>query len=168
MQRTSFTDVEESKFRLISELEEHINVISFPQVIQGEFPRLELETTAAESEVVRTSDEFTGKAEMTRTAKTRKDLRQLSTSCPTNSLVCDMELTFMNESSMQALSLIDLHEHLNSSKSLVSAIRNYGIVGCGGGTGETLSVADGFEQQSSTLIAMECHGGVYSAKSERV
>ena len=120
-----------------------------------------METTAAESEVVRISDEFTGKAEMTRTAKTRKDLRQLSTSRPTNSLVCDMELTFMNESSMQALSLIDLHE-------LVSAIRNYGIVGCGGGTGEMLSVADGFEQQSSTLIAMEYHGGVYSAKSERV
>ena len=79
MQRTSFTDVEESKSRLISELEEHINVISFPQVIQGEFPRLELETKATESEVVLTSDEFTGKAEMTRTAKTRKDLRQLKT-----------------------------------------------------------------------------------------
>ena len=149
--------MEESKSRLISELEEHINVISFPQVIQGEFPRLELETTAAESEVVRISDEFTGKAEMTRTAKTRKDLRQLSTSRPTNSLVCDMELTFMNESSMQALSLIELHEHLNSSQSLVSAIRNYGIVGFGGGTGETLSVADGFEQHSSTLTAIECH-----------
>ena len=74
----------------------------------------------------------------------------------------------MNESSMQALSLIDLHEHLNSSKTLISAIHNDGIVGCGGGTGETLSVADGFEQQSSTLIAMECHGCVYSAKSERV
>ena len=147
--------MEESKFRLISELEEHISVISFSQVIQGEFPRLELETTA-------------GKAEMTRTARTRKDLRQLSTSCPANSVVCDMELTFMNESSMQALSLFDLHEHLNSAQSLVSAIRNCGIVGCGRGTGETLSVADGFEQQSSTLIAMECHGGVYSAKSERV
>ena len=64
--------MEESKSRLISEFEEHINVISFPQVIQGEFPRLELETTAAESEVVRISDEFTGKAEMTRTAKTRR------------------------------------------------------------------------------------------------
>ena len=114
-QRTSFADVEESKSRLISELEEHIRVISFLQVIQGEFPRLELETTAAESEVVRTSDEFTGKAEMTRTAKTLKDLRQLSTSRLTNSLVCDMELTFMNESSMQALSLIELHEDLNSS-----------------------------------------------------
>ena len=62
----------------------------------------------------------------------------------------------MNESSMQALSLIDLHEHLNSSKTLISAIHNDGIVGCG--TGETLSVADGFEQQSSTLIAMEWHG----------
>ena len=92
-------------------------------MIQGEFPRLELETTAAESEVVSISDKFTGKAEMTRTAKTRKDLRQLSTSRPTNSLVCDMELTFMNESSMQALSLIELHEHLNSPQSLVSAIR---------------------------------------------
>ena len=63
----------------------------------------------------------------------------------------------MNESSTQALSLIELHEHLNSSQSLVSAIRNYGIVGCGGDTGETLSVADGFEQHSSTLTAMECH-----------
>ena len=62
------------------------------------------------------------------------------TSCPTNSLVCDMELTLMSESSLQALSLIDLHEHLNSSKTLVSAIHNDGIVGCGGGTGETLSV----------------------------
>ena len=160
--------MEESKSRLISELEEHINVISFPQVIQGEFARLELETTAAESEVVRTSDEFTGKAEMTRTAKTRKDLRQLSTSRPTNSLVCDMELTLMNYSSMQALSLIDLHKHLHPSKTLVSAIRNDGIVGCGGGTGETLSVADWFEQQSSTLAAMQCHGSVYSAKSELV
>ena len=160
--------MEESKFRLISELEEHVNVISFPQMIQGEFARLELETTAAESEVVRTSDEFTEKTEMTRTVRTRRDLRQLSTSCPTNSLVCDMELTFMNESSMQALSLIELHEHLNSSQSLVSAIRNYRIVGCGGGTGETLSVAEGFEQQSSTLIAMVCHGSVYSAKSELV
>ena len=134
----------------------------------GRIREARVETKAAESEVVRTSDEFTGKAEMTRTAKTRKDLRQLSTSRPTNSLVCDMELTFMNESSMQALSLIELHEHLNSSQSLVSAIRNYGIVGCGGGTGETLSVADGFEQHSSTLTAMECHGSVYSAKSELV
>ena len=69
---------------------------------------------------------------------------------------------------MQAFSLIELHEHLNSSKSLVSGIRNYGIVRCGGGNGETLSVPDGFEHHSSTLIAMECHGGVYSAKSERV
>ena len=96
--------MKESKFRHISEPEEHINVISFPQVTQSEFARLELEIKAAESEVVRTSDEFTGKAEMTRTAKTRKDLRQLSTSCPTNSLVCDMELTLINESSIQALS----------------------------------------------------------------
>ena len=80
-----------------------------------------METKAAESEVVRSSDEFTGKAEMTRTANTRKDLRQLSTSCSTNRLVCDMGVTFMNESSMQALNLIELHEHLNSSQSLVSA-----------------------------------------------
>ena len=77
-QRTSFADVDESKSRLISELKEHINVISFPQVIQSELARLESGTTAAKSEAVHTSDEFIGKAEMTRTAKTRKDLRQLS------------------------------------------------------------------------------------------
>ena len=70
------------------------------------------------------------------------------TSRLTNSLVCDMELTLMNESSMQALSFIDLHEHLNSSKTLVSAIHNDGIVGCGGGTGETLSVADGLSNRA--------------------
>ena len=67
-----------SKSRLISELKEHINVISFTQVIQSELARLESETTAAKSEAVHTSDDFIGKAEMTRTAKTRKDLRQLS------------------------------------------------------------------------------------------
>ena len=87
----------------------------------------------------------------------------------------------MNYSSLQALSLIDLHKHLNSSKTPVFAIRNDRVVGRGGGTGETLSVADGVEQQSATLIAMEyhgnvsssltameCHGSVYSAKSKRV
>ena len=77
-QRTSFADVDESKSRLISELKEHIHVISFTQVIQSELARLESETTAAKSEAVHTSDDFIGKAEMTRTAKTRKDLRQLS------------------------------------------------------------------------------------------
>ena len=41
-------------------------------MIQIDFARLESETTAAESEVVRTSDEFTGKAEMTRAANTQK------------------------------------------------------------------------------------------------
>ena len=50
----------------------HIHVISFLQMIQIDFARLELETTAAESEVVRTSDEFTGKAELTRTANTQE------------------------------------------------------------------------------------------------
>ena len=69
--------MKESKFRHISELEEHINVISFPQVTQSELARLESKTTTSESEAVHTSDEFTGKAEMTRTAKTRKDLWQL-------------------------------------------------------------------------------------------
>ena len=58
--------------RLIPELKEHIHVISFLQVIQIDFARLESETTAAESEVVRTSDEFTGKAELTRTANTQE------------------------------------------------------------------------------------------------
>ena len=77
-QRTSFADVDESKSRLLSELKEHINVISFHQVIQSEFARLESETTAAESEAVHTSDEPIGKAEMTGTAKMWKDLRQLS------------------------------------------------------------------------------------------
>ena len=38
----------------------------------------------------------------------------------------------MNESSMQALSLIDLHKHLSSSKTPVFAIRNDRIVGRGG------------------------------------
>ena len=38
------------------------NVISFLQVIQSDFARLESETTEAESEAVRTFDEFTGKA----------------------------------------------------------------------------------------------------------
>ena len=37
-------------------------VISFLQVIQSDFARLESETTAAESETVRTFDKFTGKA----------------------------------------------------------------------------------------------------------
>ena len=71
-QRTSFADVDESKSHLISELKEHIHVISFTQVIQSELARLESETTAAKSEAVHTSDEFIGKEEMTRTAKTRK------------------------------------------------------------------------------------------------
>ena len=67
-----------SKSRLISELKEHIHVISFLQVIQIDFARLESETTAAKSEAVHTSDDFIGKAEMTRTAKMREELRQLS------------------------------------------------------------------------------------------
>ena len=48
------------------------NVVSFLHVIQSDFARLESETTAAESEAVRTFDEFTGKAEMTRAANTQK------------------------------------------------------------------------------------------------
>ena len=71
-QRTSFADVDRSKSHLISELKEHIHVIIFTQVIQIDFVRLESETTAAESEVVHTSDEFTGKAELTRTANTQE------------------------------------------------------------------------------------------------
>ena len=56
----------------------------------------------------------------------------------------DMELTLMNESAKHVCSLIELHEHLNSSHfpgsfgtiespTLVSAILNDGVVGCGGG-----------------------------------
>ena len=76
-QRTSFADVD-------VEIPSHLRA-------QGAYPRhqfypgdpdrlarLESETTAAKSEAVHTSDDFIGKAEMTRTAKTRKDLRQLS------------------------------------------------------------------------------------------
>lgn len=48
------------------------NVISFLQVIQSDFARLESETTAAESEAVRAFDEFTGKAEVTRAANTQE------------------------------------------------------------------------------------------------
>ena len=77
-QRTSFADGEESKSRLISDLEEHINVISFLQVTQSERASLKSVNTATESEAVRTSDEFTGKAEMTGTARMREELRQLS------------------------------------------------------------------------------------------
>ena len=76
--QTSFADGEESKSRLISDLEEHINVISFLQVTQNEPARLKSVNTATEPEAVRTSDEFTGKAEMTGTAKMREELRQLS------------------------------------------------------------------------------------------
>ena len=54
----------------------------------------------------------------------------------------------MNYSSMQALSLIDLHQHLHPSKTLVSAIHNDGIVGRGGGTGETLSVLMGLSNRA--------------------
>ena len=38
------------------------NAISFPQVIQNDFAKLESKTTEAESEAVRIFDEFTGKA----------------------------------------------------------------------------------------------------------
>ena len=68
-QRTSFADVD-------VEIPSHLRAQgAYPrQVIQSELARLESETTAAKSEAVHTSDDFIGKAEMTRTAKTRKDL----------------------------------------------------------------------------------------------
>ena len=76
----------------------------------------------------------------------------------------------MNDPSMQALSLIELHEHLNFTHFLESfgTIENPTLV-CRmwGGTGDTLSVADGFKHQSSTLTATECHGRADSATSER-
>ena len=71
-QVTTFAGLEDLESHLIQELKEHIYVISFLQMIQIDFARLELEATAAESEVVRTSDEFTGKAELTRTANTQE------------------------------------------------------------------------------------------------
>ena len=77
-QWTSFADGKESKSRLISDLEEHINAISFLQVTQSEPARLESVNAATEPEAVRTSDESTGKAEMAGTAKIREELRQMS------------------------------------------------------------------------------------------
>ena len=48
------------------------NVISYFQVIQSDFARLEWETTAAESEAIHTFNEVTGKAEVTRAANTQE------------------------------------------------------------------------------------------------
>ena len=67
----------------------------------------------------------------------------------------DMELTLMNVPAEQAFSLTELHEHLNSSNfpgsfgtiespTLVSAILNDGVVGCGGGSGEAEHVPQQF------------------------
>ena len=74
----------------------------------------------------------------------------------------DMELTLMNESANHAFSLIELHEHLNSSHfpgslgtianpTLVSAILNDGVVGCDGGNGEAEHVPQQFHCQEGFL-----------------
>ena len=77
----------------------------------------------------------------------------------------------MNELSKQALSLIELHEHLNFSHFLESfgTIENptSGMSDVGRVADDTLSVADGFKHQSLTLTAMECHGRADSATRER-
>ena len=68
----------------------------------------------------------------------------------------------MNESADHALSLIELHEHLNSSyfpgsfstienPTLVSAILNDGVVGCGGGTSEAEHVPQQFHGKEGFL-----------------
>ena len=74
----------------------------------------------------------------------------------------DMELTLMNVSAEQAFSLIELHEHLNSphfpgsfgtieNPSVVSAILNDGVVGCGGGIGEAEHVPQQFHCKEGFL-----------------
>ena len=74
----------------------------------------------------------------------------------------DMELTLMNVSAEQAFSLIELHEHLNSSHlpgsfgtvenpTLVSAILNDGVVGCGCGNGEAEHVPQWFNCKEGFL-----------------
>ena len=79
-----------------------------------------------------------------------------------NQLCRDMELTLMNESANQAFSLIELHEHLNSSHfpgsfgtiespTLVSAILNDGVVACGGGSGEAEHVPQQFHCKEGFL-----------------
>ena len=77
--------------------------------------------------------------------------------------VCrDMELILMSESANHTLSLIELHEHLNSSHflrsfgtienpTLVSAILIDGVVGCGGGTGDAERVPQQFRGKEGFL-----------------
>ena len=77
--------------------------------------------------------------------------------------VCrDMESTLINVSAEQAFSLIESHEHLNSSHflgsfgtiespTLVSAILNDGVVGCGGGNGKAEHVPQQFHCKEGSL-----------------
>ena len=73
-----------------------------------------------------------------------------------------VELTLMNVSAEQAFSMIELHEHLNSSHfpgsfgtienpTLVSAILNDEVVGCGGGSGEAEHVPHQFHCKEGFL-----------------
>ena len=68
----------------------------------------------------------------------------------------------MNESAEHGLSLIELHMHLNSlhflgtfgtieNPTLVSAILNDGVVGCGGGTSEAEHVPQQFHGKEGFL-----------------
>ena len=74
----------------------------------------------------------------------------------------DMEFTLINESAKHAFGSIELHEHQNSSHflgsfgtignpTLVSAILNDGIVGCGGGNGEAEHVPQQFHCKEGFL-----------------
>ena len=83
----------------------------------------------------------------------------------------DMELTLMNVSAEQAFSLIELHEHLNSSHlgsfgtienpTLVSAILNDGVVGCGGGNGEAEHVPQQFHCKEGFLDRCGACGQIF-------
>ena len=77
---------------------------------------------------------------------------------PCKQLCRDFELTLMNESAKHVFSLIELHEHLNSlhflgssgtteSPTLVFAILNDGVVGCGSGHGEAEHVPQQFHDK---------------------
>ena len=79
-----------------------------------------------------------------------------------NQLCRDMELTLMNESAEQDFSLIELHQHLNSSHipgsygtienpTLVSAILNDGVGGYDGGNGEAEHVPQQFHCKEGFL-----------------
>ena len=60
-------DVQEAQSNLTQAIQ--ILTVFYTKVIQNDFARLESETTASESEAVRTFDEFTGKAVISGTGR---------------------------------------------------------------------------------------------------